>query len=142
MFQMQSWDASAACTCPIGLREEHDPKCPYPAATHSWVPMEDGAAKAHWKPKKTPQDAVYQAMRWTGLIAIPAMQVVNLETGEVVWRDPGHDDAAGPAIEPEWAAVLRRQVRREQALAAQTEAEARDPKPRPGSAAKPQGQLF
>lgn len=144
MFQMQSWQASAACTCdPPGPRVGHQPRCPYPAATRSWVPMEDGAAKARWKPKKSPLDAVYQCMRWTGLTGIPAMQVVDLDTGEVLWRDSsGYPNDAEPPVTPEWAVKLAAQVRREQEVEAATEAADREPRPRAGSKANPQGALW
>ncbi|HEY3514567.1 MAG TPA: hypothetical protein VGL36_35635 [Kribbella sp.] len=108
VYQMQAWRASNACTCGLTRgydRHAHKPACPYPAATRSWVPMEDGPAAAHWKPKRDARAAVAQAARWTGAIhgvGIPAMQVVELHTGRVIWRDSYQYPAAGDPIVPDW----------------------------------------
>lgn len=109
-FQMQSWDSSAHCTCDIPRPGDgHRPKCPYPTATYSWVPMENGPASSHWKPKRTAEAAVRHAAAWSGAnygIGIPAMQVVDLATGEVVWRSSEHYPDAGDPIAPPWQAAV------------------------------------
>jgi hypothetical protein len=72
----------------------------------SWVPMEDGAAAARWKPRRDPRAAVALAAGWTGAYylggGIPAMQVVELPTGTVIWRDSARYPDAGEPIEPAW----------------------------------------
>lgn len=123
MFRMEAWEPDKPCTCDIDKVHDgiHQPRCPYPSATYRWEPMEYGAAKSVWRPRKTAQEAVYKCMQWTGLIAIPAMQVTDLDTGEVLWRDSSAYPAAGPVIEPEWATKLRNQVKREQQKQAERE---------------------
>jgi hypothetical protein len=67
--------------------------------------MENGAAAAHWRPKRDPRAAVSQAAMWTGAIhgvGIPAMQVVEVPTGRVIWRDSHQYPAAGDPVAPEW----------------------------------------
>lgn len=65
-----------------------------------WEPMENGAAAHVWRPRATAVDAVAKCLAWTGFIAIPAMQVVDLETGTVVWRDNTlHYPEAGERID-------------------------------------------
>jgi hypothetical protein len=123
MFQMQAWESVKRCTCDIDKIVDgvHQDGCPYPMSPSRWEPMEYGAAKAAWRPRKTHQEAVYKCLTWTGLVGIPAMQVVDMETGEVLWRDSAHYPAAGPPIEPEWATKLRSQVKREQQKQAEAE---------------------
>jgi hypothetical protein len=86
-FQMQSWSSRELC----------------------WEPMEEGAAASVWRPRKTAVEAVAKCLAWTGLLCIPAMQVVDRASGEVVWRglvDPFEHDGewhytdaeAGPPI--------------------------------------------
>lgn len=71
-----------------------------------WVLMEDGAAPAVWRPRPTAVDAAAKCLTWTGGIGIPAMQVVDMETGDVVWRivseydpDAGEPISLPPAAE-------------------------------------------
>jgi hypothetical protein len=64
-----------------------------------WRAMEEGAAASRWRPRATLIDAAAQCMAWTGFLGIPAMQVINLQTGDVAWRF-GHEtyeaDAGAP----------------------------------------------
>lgn len=90
-FQMQSWSSR----------------------DHAWTPMEDGPARSRWLPKPTAIEAARQCIEWTGLISIPAMQVMDVTTGEVVWRDSRHYPDAGPSIFPEWDHAVREEARRE-----------------------------
>jgi hypothetical protein len=76
MFQMQAW-VSAEC---------------------GWRAMEDGKAGHVWRPRATAVDAAAKCLAWTGFLGIPAMQVVNLATGDVVWRLSDHYPDAGPPI--------------------------------------------
>ena len=78
-FQMQSWSS----------REE------------GWEAMEDGAAGHVWRPRETAALAAEKCHTWTGGIGIPAMQVVDLSTGLVVWRDSRQYPDAGWPIELE-----------------------------------------
>jgi len=64
----------------------------------AWHPMEDGAAGHHWRPTVAAQPAIDHCRAWTGSVSIPAMQVVDLSTGVVVWRDPGPYPDAGPPV--------------------------------------------
>ena len=66
--------------------------------TRGWEPMENGAGGSHWKPKKTLHAAARHCAEWTGFIGIPAMQVIDLHTGEVVWRDSRQYPDAGEPI--------------------------------------------
>ena len=96
-FQMQSWSS----------REDR------------WTPMEAGAAPKVWRPRPTREAAVHKCLMWTGLACIPAMRVVDLATGTVVWQDRWVDDEipdvedALERIVPEWAEVLYGEVRAE-----------------------------
>lgn len=63
-----------------------------------WANMEDGAAGKVWRPRQTAEDAIRKCVEWTGRIGIPAMQVVDLETGEVVWRDSRRYPQAGETV--------------------------------------------
>src|SRR5262245_43407222 len=64
-----------------------------------WVPMEHGAAPAVWRPRPTAVDAAAKCLAWTGGLGIPAMQVVDMTTGAVVWRIVSEfDPAAGEPI--------------------------------------------
>ena len=51
-----------------------------------------------WKPRETPDEAIAHCRAWTGNLGIPAMQVIDCDTGVVVWRDSSHYPAAGPPI--------------------------------------------
>jgi hypothetical protein len=64
----------------------------------TWSAMEKGAAGSVWRPRATAELAIKKCVEWTGKIGIPAMQVVDLETGEVVWRDSRQYPQAGPPI--------------------------------------------
>lgn len=124
-FQIQAWRADQVCTCRElqADRASHEPRCAYPNATHSWVPMEDGAAAARWKPKSSAVEAVKLAAAWSGAvygISIPAMQVLDLTTGDVIWRASALQPDAGDSIAPYWQPRLYAQVRDE--LAAQERA--------------------
>lgn len=119
MFQMQEWKPLDYCTCGFDWntsKRGHKPKCPYPTTTRRWVPMEEGAAAAAWRPRPTAQDAVHKCLRWTGLVCIPSMQVVDLDTGHVAWRGigPYEDGDAGPVVTPPWFGRIEEQVRAEQ----------------------------
>jgi hypothetical protein len=81
-----------------------------------WEAMEDGAAPHVWRPRPTAVDAVSKCLSWTGFVGIPAMQVVDLATGVVVWRlgseyDPDAGDPVKlPAAEQARAERMARAV--------------------------------
>lgn len=97
------------------------------SAEGEWVPMEDGVAGKVWRPRKTREDAVHKCIEWTGLLCIPAMRVVDLATGEVVWQDrwdrADDEEAALERIVPDWAERIYDQVRAEFRAGAAREAE-------------------
>jgi hypothetical protein len=67
--------------------------------------MEDGAARTRWMPKRDARAAVDQAASWAGAIyglGIPAMQVVEMPSGRVIWRDSHQYPAAGAPVVPVW----------------------------------------
>lgn len=68
------------------------------SSTGEWTPMESGAAADVWRPRATAVDAAAKCLAWTGFIGIPAMQVVDLTTGEVVWRFSDRYPQAGESI--------------------------------------------
>lgn len=117
-YQMLAWNNTEVCSCGFERNTRvrgHAAGCKYPSGHNQWEPMEDGAAKARWAPKATARDAVLQACRWAGAVhgvGIPVMQVVELPSGEVIWRD-GHfefyPDAGGPVV-PEWQAEVYAQA--------------------------------
>ena len=80
-----------------------------------WTPMEDGPAKAVWKPRAKAHEAVRKCIEWTGGVCIPAMRVVDLSDGSVVWQDrwEGADHELARII-PDWAPSIYRQVQAEQ----------------------------
>lgn len=66
----------------------------------AWEPMQDGKGGHVWKPRKTAREAIAKCCEWTGWLFVPAMQVRDLSTGQVVWRrTTDHDVVAGPDIE-------------------------------------------
>ena len=82
----------------------------------TWTPMEHGVAPRHWRPTLTPEAAVRHAATWSGAfcgIGIPAMQVVNLATGTVIWRSSTQYPDAGPPIAPPWQEQLYAAIRAE-----------------------------
>ncbi len=83
------------------------------SADGSWEPMENGPAKSAWKPRKTAFEAAVKCLAWTGLVCIPAMQVVDLTTGEVVWRDSSQYPQSGASILPDWDVEARTTARRD-----------------------------
>lgn len=82
----------------------------------AWSPMEDGAARAVWRPRPTREEAVYKALCWTGSPCIPAMRVVDLDTGEVVWQETSYYPDAGAPIVPDWTVPLYEAMRRDTTL--------------------------
>ncbi|MGF3055633.1 hypothetical protein [Microbacterium sp. YY-01] len=90
-FRMQSWSSSRA----------------------EWTAMDEGPAKSVWKPRRTREEAVHKCIEWTGAILIPAMRVIDLDTGTVIWQDTSRYPEGGERIVPDWAAVLYEQVRAE-----------------------------
>jgi hypothetical protein len=88
-FQMQAWSSTE----------------------QQWVPMEKGSAPAIWRPRALAVDAVIKCMEWTGLVFIPAMQVVDTADGSIVWRESRKYPDAGAPIVPAWAKPLYEQVR-------------------------------
>lgn len=95
------------------------------SAEGRWVPMEDGAARRVWLPRKAAEDAIHKCLEWTGLICIPAMRVVDLASGDVVWQDRWSDGGDGhlDVIVPDWAAPIYDQVRAEFRAEAERERE-------------------
>lgn len=65
-----------------------------------WKPMEQGSGGSHWRPRSTLTEAAVKCWEWTGGIGIPAMQVVDLDTGEVLWRDSREYESGGEPIGP------------------------------------------
>jgi hypothetical protein len=65
-----------------------------------WRPMEDGAAAHVWQPRPALIAAVTRCREWAGCggVCIPAMQVVDLETGLVWWRSRSYENKAWPAV--------------------------------------------
>lgn len=91
-FQMESWSLDSS-------------------GTRAWKPMQDGPAASVWRPRPTALEAAQKCLEWTGLVEIPAMQVVDLATGTVVWRGSAYFPDAGPPITPEWDPLVRAQAR-------------------------------
>lgn len=77
-----------------------------------WTPMESGFAPRVWTPRPNAEAAVYKCLMWTGLTCIPAMRVVDLATGEIVWQDSYSLKHAKRVI-PAWAEPIYEQVRAE-----------------------------
>lgn len=112
-----------------GVTEEESKAGKHPEAWR-WQPMDEGVAPKVWAPRATAREAAKKCWAWT--LGIPAMQVVDLHTGTVVWRscelehrlqhedpDPAWDP--GPPITPEWDAEMREEVRAEYAAEAAEE---------------------
>ena len=68
------------------------------SSTGEWIPMDNGAASHVWRPRATAVDAAAKCLAWTGFIGIPAMQVIDLQTSEVVWRFSDRYPQAGESI--------------------------------------------
>lgn len=81
-----------------------------------WTPMEDGAGKSVWQPRKTAYEAVHKCISWTGGVAIPAMRVIDMATGDVIWQDRWADGKDGglDRVIPAWAEAVYGQVKAEQ----------------------------
>lgn len=90
-FQMQSWS-------------------PTDRGGRAWTPMEDGPAANVWRPRATAIEAAVKCVAWAGFVGIPAMQVVDLATGVVVWRDSAYYPDAGEPIAPHWDTLVRHQA--------------------------------
>lgn len=56
----------------------------------AWTPMSRGPG-GPWRNRDSPVEAAAKCLAWTGLAGIPAMRVVDSETGDVVWRF-GHEE--------------------------------------------------
>jgi hypothetical protein len=67
--------------------------------------------KEVWKPRPTLEDAAVKCLTWTGLIGIPAMQVIDMSTGEVVWRYSDEYPDAGESIPLPNEEAVRERVR-------------------------------
>lgn len=74
------------------------------SADGEWSAMEDGVGGRVWRPRQTAIEAAVKCLTWTGLIGIPAMQVVDLASGEVVWRHSDQYPSSGAPVVPEWHA--------------------------------------
>lgn len=68
------------------------------SSTGEWIPMENGTGGHVWRPRATAVDAAAKCLAWTGFIGMPAMQVIDLDTGEVVWRLSDRYPQAGESI--------------------------------------------
>lgn len=94
-YAMQSWEGpKEGCD-----HEDEEPGCPSCEGDH-WESMHEDSRPAiakHWAPTATALAAAIHCYAWTGGIA-PAMQVVDLSTGKVVWRSSEGYPAAGPSI--------------------------------------------
>ena len=98
----------------------------YRSVAGVWEPMEDGAGRKVWLPRKTREEAVHKCLEWTGLLCIPAMRVVDLATGDVIWQDrweKDDDDRGLERIVPDWAEPIYDQVRAEYRAEREREAE-------------------
>lgn len=87
-----------------------------PTGRSHWTPMEDGPAKSVWKRRKSAQEAVLKCAEWTGLVFIPAMRVVDVQTGSTIWQDRNtthHHDL--DRILPDWTDQVYAAVRRSMA---------------------------
>jgi hypothetical protein len=88
-----------------------------PYEQDGWTRMDHGSGGSTWKPRRTAIDAVHKCLEWTGLIGIPTMQVVDLATGDVVWRwgcdnpEVSDEARAGPWVLPLWHRQVRAAVR-------------------------------
>ena len=58
-----------------------------------WQRME-GAAGHVWRARATNVEAIAKCMAWTGFAYIPAMQVIDDHTGQVIWRGVSDLDQA------------------------------------------------
>lgn len=99
-FQMQQWRSTA----------------------EGWEPMEEGVAPKVWQPRSTAEEAVHKCLEWTGTICIPAMRVVDLSSGDVVWQDTSRYPKAGESVMPSWAPAMYDRVRAEQRAASEVSA--------------------
>jgi hypothetical protein len=61
----------------------------------AWMPM---GGRGPWRNRDSPVDAAAKCLSWTGLIGIPAMQVVDVQAGAVVWRISDRYPEAGPTV--------------------------------------------
>lgn len=68
------------------------------SSTGEWTPMDNGAASHVWRPRATAVDAAAKCLAWTGFIGMPAMQVIDMQTGDVVWRFSHQYPQAGESI--------------------------------------------
>lgn len=106
---MECWTPTDPCTCGIGRPDldKHGRKCPFPATTWRWVPMDAGPGSSVWRPRRTAQEAAQKCLEWTGLTGIPTMRVIAYvdPAGTVVWQWGARctDDAdPGPEVLPGW----------------------------------------
>lgn len=67
-------------------------------STGAWTPMDQGSGGQVWRPRATAVDAAAKCLAWTGFTGIPAMQVINLATREVVWRCSDYYPQAGKSV--------------------------------------------
>lgn len=65
-----------------------------------------------WQPRQSREAAVSKCLHWTGMVCIPPMRVVDLETGAVLWQRawPPSQYRTGPDLVPGWAATVEAQV--------------------------------
>lgn len=100
---------------PHGFRMES-----WRSVEEGWYAMDEGVAPKVWKPRATAPEAAAKCLEWTGLACIPAMRVIDLSTGVVVWQDTTQYPEAGEPVLPEWDASVRFMVR--ETLKAQVDA--------------------
>lgn len=82
----------------IGVTAKRFQMQSFRSCTGEWIPIDTGAAGHMWRPRATAVDAAAKCLTWTGLVGLPAMQVIDMETGEVVWRFSDQYPQAGESI--------------------------------------------
>lgn len=82
----------------IGVTAKRFQMQSFRSSTGEWTPMENGAGGHVWRARATAVDAAATCLAWTGLIGIPGMQVIDLDTGEVVWRFSDRYPQAGGSV--------------------------------------------
>lgn len=85
-------------TLDIGVAVKQFQMQSFRSSTGEWIAMDNGTGGHVWRPRATAVDAAAKCLAWTGFIGIPAMQVIDLQTGEVVWRLSDRYPQAGEPI--------------------------------------------
>lgn len=89
---------------PVGFRME---SWSLVDGAREWVPMDEGPGGKVWAPCSTREAAVHHCILWTGGMSIPAMRVVDVGSGVVVWQDSRLYPDAGEPVLPDWEGPVR-----------------------------------